>query len=101
MPIPKENAKLAPCGAHFREARGQNGGRKEKQDKGRRLNRRLPEHIFPQCGQFTGDFSGDKSGILIRRFGGHRHRICDLLRKIKRIHGIYVKKKGESAENAE
>ena len=32
MPIPKENAKLAPCGAHFREARGQNGGRKEKQD---------------------------------------------------------------------
>jgi hypothetical protein len=101
MPIPKENAKLAPCGATFREAKGQNGGREEKQDKGRRLNRRLPEHIFLQCGQFTGDFSGDKSGILIRRFGGHRHRICDLLRKIKRIHGIYVKKKGESAENAE
>ena len=97
MPIPKENAKLAPCGAHFREARGQNGGRKEKQDKGRRLNRRLPEHIFPQCGQFA----GNEKGILIRRFGGHRHRICDLLRKIKRIHGIYVKKKGESAENAE
>lgn len=55
MPIPKENAKLAPCGAHFREARGQNEGRKEKQDKGRRLVRRSPVTLLPAVRAVSGE----------------------------------------------